>query len=125
MFYDNYERLCKSLGKTPSGIAKELNISAGTVSAWRKGSTPTGQMLQKIADYFDVSTDYLMTGKEPTYTAIKSADDEIEIFEAIDALKRENVRRLVLRLASSSDDDIKKVNGFLDLTQIGDSHYGS
>ena len=124
MFYDNYERLCKSLGKTPSGIAKELNISAGTVSAWRKGSTPTGQMLQKIANYFDVSTDYLMTGQEPKVKAIATADDDIEIFDAINALKREDIRRLVLRLSSASAEDVKKVNGFLDLTQIGGAYYG-
>ena len=121
MFYDNYKKLCLQIGKSTTKVGNELGISSGTVSAWKNGRTPTGAMLQKVANYFDVSSDYLLTGEEPEYVAYRTADEDVLIFDAIDALRREDLRRLVLRLSKASDEEIRKVHGFLDLTQIGGS----
>lgn len=121
MFYDNYKKLCLAIGKSTTKVGNELGISSGTVSAWKNGRTPTGAMLQKVANYFNVSSDYLLTGEEPEYVAYRTADEDVLIFDAIDALRREDLRRLVLRLSKASDEEIRKVHGFLDLTQIGGS----
>lgn len=124
MFYDNYKKLCLKIGKSTTKVGNELGISSGTVSAWKNGTTPTGAMLQKVANYFNVSSDYLLTGEDPAYQAVSSSDEEVDIFEAINALKDTELRRLVLRLSTASQEEIRKVHGFLDLTQIGGS-YGS
>lgn len=124
-FYERFKILRQGKGMSPARAGEECGLNKGTVSAWKqRGTQPSGRTLQKIADFFGVSTDYLLTGEEPTYTAIRTADDDIEIFEAINALKRYDLRRLVLRLSEASDEEIRKVHGFLDLTQIGGS-YGS
>ena len=61
MFYDVYCQLCKDHGITPSGAAKEIGFSKGTVSTWKsRGTTPASELLNKIAEYFHVSTDYLL-----------------------------------------------------------------
>ena len=61
MFYDVYCQLCKDYGITPSGAAKEIGFSKGTVSTWKsRGTTPASELLNKIAEYFHVSTDYLL-----------------------------------------------------------------
>lgn len=58
MFYDVYCQLCKDHGITPSGAAKEIGFSKGTVSTWKsRGTTPASELLNKIAEYFHVSTD--------------------------------------------------------------------
>lgn len=124
-FYDRVKQLCRAKGVSMARMAKDIEISNGTVANWKAAKTmPQGPILRKLADYFNVSTDYLMTGEEPTYTAIRSSDEEVEIFEAINALKDTELRRLVLRLSKASQEEIRKVHGFLDLTQIGGS-YGS
>lgn len=42
-------------------LAKELYVSQQTVAKWEAGaSTPNPETLSKIADYFDVSVDYLL-----------------------------------------------------------------
>lgn len=123
-FFERYKELCSKKGESPTKAAANNGIGASTVTAWKSGSFPKGETLYKLANYFGVSTDYLLTGEEPTYTAYRTADDDIEIFEAINALKRYDLRRLVLRLSEASDEEIRKVHGFLDLTQIGGS-YGS
>ena len=61
MFYDVYCELCKDHGLTPSGAAKEIGLSTGTVSTWKnRGTTPASELLNKIAEFFNVSTDYLL-----------------------------------------------------------------
>lgn len=72
MFYDNYVAICKQHGKKPSPVAVELGLNSSNVAQWKRGSTPRPQVLQKIADYFDVSVGYLLgyeqseDGKKPT-----------------------------------------------------------
>lgn len=42
-------------------LAKHLGISQNTLSYWERGEyQPDNEMLTKIADYFNVSTDYLL-----------------------------------------------------------------
>lgn len=61
MFYDVYIELCKKIGKKPSVVASELGINKSNVSNWKNnGYTPRGEALQRIADYFDTTVDYLM-----------------------------------------------------------------
>ena len=65
MFFDRFSELCQAKGITPSRAAIEMGINKGTVSVWKnKGSLPQSAQLQKIADYFGVSTDYLLNGND-------------------------------------------------------------
>jgi transcriptional regulator with XRE-family HTH domain len=42
-------------------LAKELGVSQNSLSYWESGKyEPDSEMLGKIADYFDVSVDYLL-----------------------------------------------------------------
>lgn len=123
-FLERFQDLCNKAGKSPARVGVEIGLNKATVSAWKtKGSIPSGNTLYKLADYFGVSADYLLTGEE-SYQAVSSSDEEVEIFDAINALKDTELRRLVLRLSTASQEEIRKVHGFLDLTQIGGS-YGS
>ncbi len=60
-----FDLLNKS-GKTQTDIARLLNVRPTTVSEWRKGKyTPALSHCIALADYFGVSLDYLITGREP------------------------------------------------------------
>lgn len=79
-FFERYSALCKERGETPNSIAKIIGASSGSVTAWKKGTAPRNATLTKIADYFGVSTDYLL-GKEkaPAESGKRSvSDDEIK-----------------------------------------------
>lgn len=63
--YENFSKLLQLKGVTPYKVSKETGVSQSTLSDWKRGlSTPKQDKLQKIADYFNVSLEYLMTGKE-------------------------------------------------------------
>ena len=60
MFFDNLYKVCKQKNTTPNGMAKIIGISSGSVTSWKKGTVPKSDTLQKIAEYLEVSTDYLL-----------------------------------------------------------------
>lgn len=75
--YEIFENLLKERGVTAYKVAKESGVTQTALSNWKTGkSTPTTKTLQKIADYFGVTIDYLMTGKErQTTNAIPNYDN--------------------------------------------------
>ena len=63
--YEIFVQLLDRTGKKASDVAKATGIPSSTFLTGKKGkSSPKAEKLQKIADYFGVSVDYLMTGKE-------------------------------------------------------------
>lgn len=66
-FKDRLRELRKQNNVLQSELAKTLNIRNTTVSAWENGvSEPEFETLIKIANYFNVSTDFLL-GLEDEY----------------------------------------------------------
>ena len=64
MFYDVFSSLCDSRGISPSKAAENIGLNRAAVSKWKKGAVPVGATLQKFADYFGVTTDYLLNGEQ-------------------------------------------------------------
>lgn len=65
IMYEIFSKLLQEHGITPYKVSKETGVSQSTLSDWKRGiSTPKQDKLQKIADYFGVSLEYLMTGEE-------------------------------------------------------------
>lgn len=60
MFWNTLVELCNKKGVSPNFVAKELGITSGTVTSWKKGGIPRDTTLRKIADYFGVSVSYLI-----------------------------------------------------------------
>lgn len=62
--------LLKEQSKTQTALATYIGIRVATVSAWKAQNTdPSANLLGKIAEFFGVSVDYLVTGKEYTPAA--------------------------------------------------------
>lgn len=66
--YSTILTLCQEKDITPYRLAKDINISNSIFSDLKSGrkKSLSADILQKIADHFHVSVDYLLTGKEPT-----------------------------------------------------------
>lgn len=59
--WEIFEELLKKNGVTAYRVAKETGIATSTFTQWKNGtSKPKPEKLQKIADYFNVSVDYLL-----------------------------------------------------------------
>ncbi len=61
MFYDLFCELCKSKGTSVTRATMEIGLSRTIGTKWKNtGATPNGETLNKIADYFGVTVDYLL-----------------------------------------------------------------
>ena len=68
--YEIFAKLLEERGVTAYKVSKATGIAGSTFSDWKNGrSTPKQDKLQKIADYFGVSVDFLITGKEKVAVA--------------------------------------------------------
>lgn len=73
-FAERIKELRTSKGYTHKQLADYLGIAESTVSMWEIGKrSPTTKRLYKIADFFNVTVDYL-TGKTDTYRPFKRAN---------------------------------------------------
>ena len=64
--YDRIRRLCNGRGIDISNLGEHLpdaNVSKSTISHWKNGTVPRAALVKAMADYFDVSTEYILTGK--------------------------------------------------------------
>ena len=99
MFFDVFKKLCAEKGITPTRASVEIGFSKGSVSYWRKkhsegvDAKPDTYTAQKIADFFDVSVDYLL-GRTDGLTGTRDTDG------------KENAPA-VIGQRSISDDEIK------------------
>ncbi len=103
MFAQRLKELRKERNMTQIEFAKEFNISSGTIAMWETGKrTPDNEMMIKIANYFNVSLDYLMGNsntantendlEEVYFSFAKKAQDEgidpSDIELAIETIKK-------------------------------------
>ena len=61
--YDMIKILCKQKGVTVTGTEKELGFARGSLCKVDT-SKPSMEKVQKLADYFGVSVEYLINGEE-------------------------------------------------------------
>lgn len=71
--------LCDTQGITLTELERMLGIGRGIIGRW-KNSSPNVENIQKVADHFHVSVDYLL-GRE--------SKDEKDIARSMDKIKRQ------------------------------------
>ena len=76
VFYDEYIRLCNSISKSPTAVAKEIGFAGAHVTKWKKGSTPTDATIFKVCDYFNLPHNHFSSeGDDETKIAVIQSDN--------------------------------------------------
>ena len=99
-FWNQMQNLCKEKNTTPTAVTKLLGLSTSMTTQWKNGRIPNGKTLSKIAEYFNVTTDYLL-GKESSST-ITFSDEE---------------QRLILAYRNQTEEGKKMVRKLLDMEE--------
>ena len=71
-FYNNFVRLCNSVGKSPSRVVLDVGGTKSAITRWKNGGNPTDATAMKIAEYFGVSVQEL-TGETDLGDALYEA----------------------------------------------------
>lgn len=71
---DRIKALCDAKGETLASLERKLDFGNGTIRRWGE-TTPSGDKLVKVADYFNVSVDYLLN-RQGYLTQVMSDDPD-------------------------------------------------
>lgn len=106
----NIMDLIKERKTTAYAVSKATGISSGNFSDWKSGKAkPSQKAIQKIADYFDVSVDYLL-GREPSSETKKDGNAEAL---PPDASLTPYQKQLIEFAESLTEEEVKKVLSYI------------
>ena len=72
---DRIKQLCDARGETLASLERKMDFGNGTIRRWGD-TTPSGDKLAKVADYFHVSVDYLLGREEFSNVSVNDDPDE-------------------------------------------------
>lgn len=108
-------KLLKDKGISAAKMMNELGFSSGLYSQWKSGKQkPSREKLEKIANYFNVSVDYLL-GTTPTVQAFDENDNVVviddETRDIIDSLRTNPEMKILFSVTkkATKEDIIKAV----------------
>ena len=113
--YSIFEQLLQKHDVSTYKVSKETGIAQSVFSSWKNGiSTPKADKIQKIADYFNVSVDYLMTGEDKSDISDKKYYINEETAEMADKIFHSKELRLLFDAARDAQpEDLETVHHML------------
>lgn len=97
-FYTKYVALCANKKKSLSAVAEEVGLSRTSPNGWKKGKVPSDVNIQKLADYFNVSVQYL-----------RGSEQESENPTAQTGSEADPVTMELLSMVNNATDDERQV----------------
>ena len=77
MFKENFERLCNTIGKSPTAVCVEIGLAHSVYSLWTENTVPRRATLIKIADYFGVTPESLLDENEQKKSPSEMDEDQV------------------------------------------------
>lgn len=86
--YGIIEQLCTGRGIKPGKLCADLGISRGIMGDLKAGRTKrlSAENIAKVANYFGVSTDYLLTSEEDKKALVLTAKDERDVAKDLEQI---------------------------------------
>ena len=109
---DKIKVLANEQALTLAELERKLDFSNGSLRKWDT-STPSGDKIEKVADYFNVSTDYLLgrTDNPRIASDVVTAADGREV-----DLSNRRERVVMFDGKPLSDDDVEKIAQIIKLS---------
>lgn len=100
------KRLREQKGLLPADVARFLGVSRPAYLKYENGNTKIPRQLEKLANYFGVTTDYLLDNEDKRHEVF--SEDEVRliyIYRQLNPERKELVRGMVCQLGDSSSID--------------------
>lgn len=97
--YEIYCKLRDEKGVKDADVARETEITKSTFTDWKNGrSVPGSEKMKKLAEYFGVTVDYILTGEKPEIPMFEP--EHLELIELYSKLKTEQKSAIMNLLRS-------------------------
>lgn len=100
MFKKRFIKLCNEKNVSPTKACKDIGLSSAAFSTWSDNTVPRIATLEKFADYFGVTTAYLLNGdsdKEKT-TDLEEKGRQAEFVDLFSQLTPEQQKMLMAQM---------------------------
>lgn len=91
MFKRNFINLCNEKGEAPSAVCRKVGITPATFSGWTDQTIPRQATLFRIANYFNVSVEQLLSDydaeREKVAEEVATMMDDLTEDERQDVIK--------------------------------------
>lgn len=64
MFFEQLKKACKMRNISVTAVITQLNISKSNATNWKNGTMPNGEVVVRLSELLEVSTDFLLKGFE-------------------------------------------------------------
>lgn len=127
-FSDRFRMLKDESGTTLKDLSAKLDITVPNLSYYMKGREPSYDILIKIADYFNVTTDWLIGRTDERNTSQSSIIEEIEKQLNVNGMEKLSgkAKELFLKHQYSLYDTMVEIYSFFlltDISYITDNNY--
>ena len=81
MFFNRFKQLCDQNAVSVYRACTDIGLNRSAVAKWKNGGKPNGSTAAKLAEYFGVTTDYLLGQSEERMPGAASrviSDEEIK-----------------------------------------------
>jgi len=96
VFFYRFKALCDEKNVSTYRACTDIGLNRSAVAKWKEGSQPNGTTAAKLAEYFGVTTDYLLGQSEertPSHRQVSDEDIKFALFggdgEITDAMYEE------------------------------------
>ena len=108
-FQERFSELINSSSKSRTAIASEFGVAKQTISAWTTGQTsPRLPVVSSLADYFGVSSDWLLGFDVSKYPASEDPPDD-----PVEQPANDDVRLLIRGLNKLSPDQLEQAKNMM------------
>lgn len=105
MLFERIKELAKKRGVSLKKVATDLGFGENTIYKW-KTQSPKGEYLEKVADYFDVTVDYLLGRTDtPQFTRKDERDVQKILEEMTEGLNNKNELAFLKNGGEEIDED--------------------
>ncbi|MBC1456255.1 helix-turn-helix domain-containing protein [Listeria newyorkensis] len=102
--FDRVKKLCADRGISIQDLARNLDMGVNIIYKW-KDRIPSGENLQKVADYFNVSVDYLLGRTENKYLSAQLEE----------LINDRELNAWLYDMIENRPEDIKRVKEIMDI----------
>lgn len=103
MFKNIFIDLCNQKGEAPSYVCRQVGITPATFSGWTDKTIPRQATLHRIADYFGVSVEMLLSDEKEKPTDL----GELSVKK----------KQIIERIRLMPDDKLVRVEQILDIVE--------
>ena len=100
MFKKRFIKLCNERNVSPTKACKDIGLSSAAFSTWTTETIPRKATIEKFAEYFGVSTDYLLgnTDQKEKATNLEEKGRQAEFADLFSRLTPEQQKMLMAQM---------------------------